>query len=178
MTSLDLTRQFARIDLADVPARLIGPAGGGPQILDNVLDNARVLLAAEHVGAAGRCLEMSVDYAKTRFQFGRPIGSFQAIKHLCADMLIQLEGARAAVGEAVAAESEHRADLRLVAAVAFVESARAFYFIVRENIHVHGGIGFTWEHLAHFYFRRAKSNEMMMGGPAADYETVLRLLGV
>jgi len=140
MTSLDLTRSFARIDFTDAPARPLGAAGRGREILDSMLTTARVLVAAEQVGAADRCLEMSVDYAKTRVQFGRPIGKFQAIKHLCADMLIELEGARAAVDEAIEARRQQRSDAPLVAVVASTESARALYFVARENIHIHGGI--------------------------------------
>jgi alkylation response protein AidB-like acyl-CoA dehydrogenase len=178
MTSLDLTRAFARISFDDADAELVGELGAAESALAAVGDIARLALAAENVGGAERCLEMSVDYAKTRQQFGRPIGSFQAIKHLCADMLVHVEGARAATAEAAAAGSEQPQRLPVVASVAFVESARAFFYVAQETIHVHGGIGFTWEHPAHLYFRRAKSNQLMFGGPAVDYENVLTLIGV
>jgi alkylation response protein AidB-like acyl-CoA dehydrogenase len=178
MTSLDLTRTFALISFDDVHAELVGRAGAGESILAAVGDIAHLALAAENVGGAERCLEMSVDYAKTRQQFGRPIGSFQAIKHLCAEMLIDVEGARAATAEAAVAATEAPQRLPVVASVAFVESARTFFSVAEQTIHVHGGIGFTWEHPGHLYFRRAKSNQLMFGGPAVDYENILRLIGV
>jgi alkylation response protein AidB-like acyl-CoA dehydrogenase len=178
MTSLDLTRAFAQVSFDAAPAELVGRAGGAESIVAAVGDIARLGLAAENVGGAERCLEMSVDYAKTRQQFGRPIGSFQAIKHLCADMLMNVEGARAATAEAAATATEQPEKLPVEASVAFVESARAFFDVAQETIHVHGGIGFTWEHPAHLYFRRAKSNQLIFGGPAVDYENILTLLGV
>ena len=178
MTSLDLTRAFAQVSFDDAPAEQVGQAGAADSVLAAVGDVARIGLAAENVGGAQRCLEMSVDYAKTRQQFGRPIGSFQAIKHLCADMLVDVEGARAATAEAAATATEQSQRLPVGASVAFVESARAFFDVAQETIHVHGGIGFTWEHPAHLYYRRAKSNQLIFGGPMVDYENVLTLLGV
>jgi len=147
-------------------------------IVENVLENLRIGLAAEAVGAAERCLEMSVDYAKIRFQFGRAIGSFQAVKHLCADMFVQFEGARALLAEAALAGRDQPEKLPVLAAASFVECSRMFFFVARENIHLHGGIGFTWEHDAHLYFRRAKTTELVLGGPVVDYEAVLTKLGV
>jgi alkylation response protein AidB-like acyl-CoA dehydrogenase len=111
-------------------------------------------------------------------QFGRPIGSFQAIKHQCADMFLELEAARAAVAAAVSAASQSPLDVPLLAAVAFASSARAYFRIADTTIHVHGGIGFTWEHSAHLYYRRAKSIELFLGGPIVDAEAVLAALGV
>jgi alkylation response protein AidB-like acyl-CoA dehydrogenase len=178
MTTLDLTRDFAQVSFDGAHAELVGRAGGAQATLAAVGDIAHLGLAAENVGGAERCLELSVGYAKTRHQFGRPIGSFQSIKHLCADMLMDVEGARAVTAEAAATATEQPESLSLLAAVAFVESARAFFDVAQETIHVHGGIGFTWEHPAHLYFRRAKSNQLMFGGPAVDYETILTLLGV
>jgi len=178
MPGLDLTRRYARAEFANVPSWIVGSLGAGEAILENVLEYLRIGLAAEAVGAAERCLEMSVDYAKTRYQFGRAIGSFQAVKHLCAEMFAQLEGARASLAEATLSERERPDDLPLLAVVSFVECARMFFFVARENIQVHGGIGFTWEHDAHLYFRRAKATELVLGGPATDYEAVLTKIGV
>lgn len=178
MESLDLTRAFAHLTFEDTSATLIGRVGTADSVLEPMGDVARLALAAENIGGAQRCLELSVDYAKTRHQFGRPIGSFQAIKHLCADMLVAVEGARAATAEAAATAKDRPHTLPVAAAVAYVESARTYFAVADATIHVHGGIGFTWEHPAHLYYRRAKSNQLLFGGPAVDYENVLTLLGV
>ncbi|WP_319449792.1 MULTISPECIES: acyl-CoA dehydrogenase family protein [unclassified Mycobacterium] len=178
MDSLDLSRPLAQITFADTPARLIGEDGAADVILARLLDTARIALAAEALGGADHCLQLSVDYARTRVQFGRPIGSFQAIKHQCADMFLELEAARAALTAAASASTHRPLDVPLLAAVAFASSARAYFQIADSTIHVHGGIGFTWEHPAHLYYRRAKSIELFLGGPIFDAEAVLAALGV
>jgi alkylation response protein AidB-like acyl-CoA dehydrogenase len=178
MRSLDLTRPLASITMADTPARLIGSPGAGSDVLDALLNTLRISLAAEALGGAQHCLDLSVDYAKTRVQFGRQIGSFQAIKHTCADMFVDLAAARATVLEALLASKNRSDELPALAALAFVESARVYAWIAEETIHVHGGIGFTWEHCAHLYFRRAKATQLFLGGPATDYHAVLTALGV
>jgi alkylation response protein AidB-like acyl-CoA dehydrogenase len=179
--SMDMTRKLARVrfDRVRVPASaLLGEAGGGWAILEKVLDLAAVALAAEQVGGAEKCLEMAVDYAKVRVQFGRPIGSFQAIKHKCADMLIQTESARSAAYYAGWAAAEDNEELPVVAPLAKSYCSEAYFFCAAENIQVHGGIGFTWEHDAHLYFKRAKSSELMFGDPAYHRALLADRLGI
>lgn len=178
METLDLTRKQARLDFATVPARLIGAEGGGGPVLARVLDLAAVGLAAEAVGGAQRCLDMSVDYAKLRVQFGRPIGSFQAIKHKCADMLLEVESARSAAYYAMWAAAEDTGELPVAAALAKSYCTEAYAHAAAENIQIHGGIGFTWEHPAHLYFRRAKSTELLLGDPAYHRELLVHRVGL
>jgi alkylation response protein AidB-like acyl-CoA dehydrogenase len=166
---MDMTRKQAEVtfDAVSVPdSALLGEAGGGWRVVERVLEKAVVALAAEQVGGAQKCMEMAVDYAKVRHQFGRPIGSFQAIKHKCADMLVQVESARSAAYFAGWAASEDNEDLPMVAPLAKSYCSEAYFFCAAENIQVHGGIGFTWEHDAHLYFKRAKSSELLFGDPA------------
>jgi alkylation response protein AidB-like acyl-CoA dehydrogenase len=178
MRTLDLTRAMARLTFDAAPATLIGAQGDGERLISRVLDLASVGLAAEQAGAARRCLEASAEYARTRFQFGRAIGSFQAVKHKCADVLVQVELAEATVREAARLGAEDDAGFPVAAAAAHAVCSRAFMFAAMENIQVHGGIGFTWEHPAHLYFRRAKSSQLLFGGPAAYYERLLDRLGI
>jgi alkylation response protein AidB-like acyl-CoA dehydrogenase len=178
LPTLDATRALARLTLDSTPATLIGPEGAAGRLLARVLDSATVALAAEQAGGARRCLEASAEYARTRHQFGRPIGSFQAVKHKCADMLVQVELAEATVREAARLAAEGSADFPVAAATAHVVCSRASMFTAMENIQVHGGIGFTWEHPAHLYFRRAKSSQLLFGGPAVYYERLLDRLGI
>ena len=184
MTTLDPTRAMAALIFDQVPAVLIGAEGQAGRLMSRVLDLACVALAAEQAGGARRCLEMSAGYARTRFQFGRPIGSFQAVKHKCADMLVRVELAEATAREAArladeaAAESGAAAEFGVAAATAHICCSQAYLFAAAENIQVHGGIGFTWEHPAHLYFRRAKSSELLFGGPAVYHERLLDRLGI
>jgi alkylation response protein AidB-like acyl-CoA dehydrogenase len=165
LASLDRTRRIARIRFDGAPGRLIGTEGNAAPGLARTSDLAMVALAAEQVGAAQRCLDMAVGYAKDRIQFGRAIGSFQAIKHRCADMLVSVEGARSAVVHA--AEAADGSDLAMAAAVAKMTCSEAFLQAALDNMRIHGGIGFTWEHDAHLYVRRAKTTELIFGSP--DY---------
>ncbi|MFF0156538.1 acyl-CoA dehydrogenase family protein [Streptomyces sp. NPDC005263] len=178
METLDATRAMARLTLDAVPATLIGADGAGGRVMGRVLDITAIGLAAEQAGGARRCLEMSADHARTRQQFGRPIGSFQAIKHKCADMLVQVELAEAASREAALLAAEGSAQFPVAAAVAHACCSKAYMFAAMENIQVHGGIGFTWEHPAHLYFRRAKSSQLLLGGPAVYHERLLDRLGI
>jgi acyl-CoA dehydrogenase len=164
LTTLDVTRRQARLELGRTPARRLesrDTAGA----LAHVLDLAAVALAAEQVGGLQRCLDMSVDYAKARAQFGRPIGSFQAVKHLCANMHVAMELARSAARYAAWAADEAPDELPVAACVAQVECSEAFFQVAADTIQVHGGIGFTWEHDAHLYYRRAKASELLFGDP-------------
>ena len=160
LATMDQTRKQARLEFADTPAWLIGTDGGAEAGLSKTLDLAAVALAAEQVGGAQRCLESSVEYAKTRIQFGRPIGSFQAIKHKCADMLLEVESAKSAAYYAGWAAAEDSDELPVVASLAKSYCSEAYFHAAAETIQIHGGIGFTWEHPAHLYFKRAKSSEL------------------
>ncbi|MDG5486739.1 acyl-CoA dehydrogenase family protein [Mycolicibacterium gadium] len=162
LATLDRTRKVARIQFNDVAARLIGTDGDAAAGLANTGDLATVALAAEQVGAAQRCLDMAVEYAKERIQFGRAIGSFQAVKHRCADMLVLVEGARSAAVHAAGAAD---AELSIAASVAKIACSEAFLQVALDNMRIHGGIGFTWEHDAHLYVRRAKATQLMFGSP-------------
>jgi alkylation response protein AidB-like acyl-CoA dehydrogenase len=168
MAVLDATRRQARLRLSGAPARPLSAEGRGAELIDRVLDRARIALAAEQAGVAERCLETAVEYAKARVQFGRPIGSFQAIKHRCADVLLAVEGAKAAVRYAAWAADHAPARVPTAACVALAAALDASTAATAANIHVHGGIGFTWEHDAHLYYRRAHSARALLGDPSSQ----------
>lgn len=170
--TIDTTRRMADVSMRGAPARLVGAEGDGSFILSRTLDLAMVALAAEQVGGAQRCLEMSVEYAKLRMQFGRPIGSFQAIKHRCVDMLLEVESARSAATFAAGAIADRSEDTPHLAALARAYCSDAYFHAAAQNIQIHGGIGFTWEHDAHLHYRRAKSSELLYGGSSEHYERV------
>jgi len=178
LETLDLTRKQARLDFEGVEATLLGSDGAGAAVLSTVLDLAAAALAAEQVGGAERCLEMSVAYAKERVQFGRPIGSFQAIKHKCADVVLEVESARSAAYYAGWCADEKSEELPAVASLAKAYCSEAFLHAASENIQIHGGIGFTWEHPAHLYFRRAKSSDLFLGSPGHHRERLAQRIGV
>jgi alkylation response protein AidB-like acyl-CoA dehydrogenase len=178
LATMDQTRKQARIEFAGTPARLVGEDGGAGPALSRTLDLAAVALAAEQVGGAQRCLDMAVDYAKTRIQFGRPIGSFQAIKHKCADMLLEVESAKSAAYYAGWAAAEDSEELPVVASLAKSYCSEAYFHAAAENIQIHGGIGFTWEHDAHLYFKRAKSSELLLGDPSYHRELLAKRIGI
>jgi alkylation response protein AidB-like acyl-CoA dehydrogenase len=177
LAGLDLTRRLARIELSGVPARRL-VCEDATAALSGVLDLASVALAAEQLGGLQRCLEMSVDYAKARAQFGRAIGSFQAVKHMCADMHVAMELGRSAVRYAAWAAAEQPDELPAAAGLARAYCSEAFFRVAADTIQVHGGIGFTWEHDAHLYYRRAKSSELLFGRPAQVREQLAERLGV
>jgi alkylation response protein AidB-like acyl-CoA dehydrogenase len=178
LATLDQTRKQARLTFDNVEARLIGTEGDGWAVISQVLDLAAVALAAEQVGGAARVLEMSVEYAKVRVQFGRPIGSFQAIKHKCADMLVEVESAKSAAYYGLWAGSELNDELPTVASLAKAYCSDAYVHCASENIQIHGGIGFTWEHPAHLYFKRAKSSQLFFGDPTYHRELLAQRIGV
>jgi alkylation response protein AidB-like acyl-CoA dehydrogenase len=174
--SLDLTRSVATVRLASAPARYVGasdPAGDG---LSRVLDQASVALAAEQVGGAERCLEMAVAHARTRTQFGRPIGSFQAIKHRCADLFVAIESAKGLARYAAWAAALAPDELPTAAAAAHAHCTEVYRDVAAESLHIHGGTGFTWEHEAHLHLRRAKTDELLFGSPAQHRELLVRRL--
>jgi alkylation response protein AidB-like acyl-CoA dehydrogenase len=178
LATMDQTRKQARLEFSGTPARLIGTDGGAEAGLSKTLDLAAVALAAEQVGGAQRCLDTAVEYAKTRIQFGRPIGSFQAIKHKCADMLLEVESSKSAAYYAGWAAAEDSDELPVVASLAKSYCSEAYFHAAAENIQIHGGIGFTWEHPAHLYFKRAKSSELLFGDPAYHRELLAQRIGI
>ena len=178
LSTMDQTRKQAKLEFADVAGRLIGTDGAGWDVLSTVLDLAAVALAAEQVGGSQECLEMAVQYAKDRVQFGRPIGSFQAIKHKCADMLLETESAKSAAYYGGWCASELNDELPSVASLAKAYCSEAYFHTAAENIQIHGGIGFTWEHPAHLYFKRAKSSELLFGDPTYHRELLAQRIGI
>jgi alkylation response protein AidB-like acyl-CoA dehydrogenase len=178
LSTMDQTRKQAKLEFSATPARLVGTDGGGWPILSKTLDLAAVALAAEQVGGAQKVLEMSVEYAKVRVQFGRPIGSFQAIKHKCADMLLEVESAKSAAYYAGWAAAEDSDELPVVASLAKAYCSDAYFHSAAENIQIHGGIGFTWEHPAHLYFKRAKTDELYLGDPTYHRELLAQRIGL
>ena len=178
LSTMDQTRKQAKLDFDNTPAELIGTEGAGWDTLSTVLDLAAVALAAEEVGGAQKVLEMAVEYAKVRVQFGRPIGSFQAIKHKCADMLLEVESAKSAAYYGMWCASEMNDELPSTASLAKAYCSEAYFHAAAENIQIHGGIGFTWEHPAHLYFKRAKSSELLFGDPTYHRELLAQRIGI
>jgi alkylation response protein AidB-like acyl-CoA dehydrogenase len=181
LPTMDQTRRLASVELRDVTVAddaLLGQEGKGWELCERTLDLARIALAAEQVGAAEMCLDMSVEYAKVRNQFGRPIGSFQSIKHKCADMLTMVESARSAAFYASALAAQGNEDLEEAASSAKAYCSDTFFHCAAETIQIHGGIGFTWEHAAHIYFKRAKATEILFGDPSFHRERVAQRMGL
>jgi alkylation response protein AidB-like acyl-CoA dehydrogenase len=170
---LDLTRRVARIDFDDTPGRPIGSAELGP-----AYDRLLLATAAEQTGGAAACLDLSVRYAKDRTQFGRPIGSFQAVAHTCVDMLAAVETARGCVRYAAAALADGSVEAPVAVRVAAARCATSFQQVTIETIEVHGGIGFTWEHDAHLYYRRAWSGRQLFGSPEQHWSAISDLLAL
>jgi alkylation response protein AidB-like acyl-CoA dehydrogenase len=178
LPALDQTRNLARLEFASVAARLIGAPGEAAAVLDRTLDVAAIALGAEQLGGAQRALDMAVDYAKVRHQFGRPIGSFQAIKHRCADLLLEVESLRSAVAYAASAVADDSSEIPVVASLVKAYASEAYFHVAAENIQIHGGIGFTWEHDAHLYFKRAKSSELFLGDGSYHRERLAQRIGL
>jgi alkylation response protein AidB-like acyl-CoA dehydrogenase len=178
LPALDQTRRLARLEFDAVPARLIGVPGDAAAVLARTLDVAAVALAAEQLGGAQRALDMAVGYAKTREQFGRAIGSFEAIKHRCADLLLEVECLRSAVRYAAAAVAEDSPEVPVLAALTQAYASDVFFHVAAENIQIHGGIGFTWEHDGHLYFKRAKASELFLGDAAYHRERLAQRIGL
>lgn len=176
LDSMDQTRRIAEITLKDAKGRLL--ENGSWSTLARILDRVEVLLSAEMMGGAQACLERAVDYARQRHQFGRAIGSFQGIKHLCANMFVEIESAKSAVYYAAWAADEDDAELPVVAPLAKAYASQAYFFAASESLHVHGGIGFTWADDSHLYFKRAKATELLYGDAAANKELLAQRLGL
>jgi alkylation response protein AidB-like acyl-CoA dehydrogenase len=178
LQTMDQTRKLAQLDFSNTPAQLLGSEGDGWAALSKTLDQAAICLANEMVGGAQKVLDMSVEYAKVRVQFGRPIGSFQAIKHKCADMLLEVESSKSAAYYAAWAAAEDNDEMPVVACLAKAYVSDAYFHCAAENIQIHGGIGFTWEHDAHLYFKRAKSSEILFGDPTYHRELLAQRIGI
>jgi alkylation response protein AidB-like acyl-CoA dehydrogenase len=178
---LDLTRPMSRVTFNDVQLgedALLGSRAEAAAGIGRALDRARIALAAEALGGAERVLEMTTEYAKQRIQFGRAIGSFQALKHRLADMMTEVEAARSAAWYAACVADEAPQELAEAAAIAKSYCCDAFYNCAAGAIQLHGGIGFTWEHDAHLYFKRARASATLLGSPAWQRERLLRALGL
>lgn len=175
---LDGTRPMATLTFNSTPATLLARGGAVEEAIADSVDLALAVLSAEQVGACERVLEIATDYARTREQFNRPIGSFQAIKHKCADMLLEVESAKSAAYYAGWCAAELNDELPSVASLAKAYCSEAYFHCAAENIQIHGGIGFTWEHPAHLYFKRAKSSELLFGDPAYHRELLAQRIGL
>lgn len=177
LTSTDPTRGFARLDLAGVRARPLD--GDDPAaVRRRIADTGALALAAEQVGGMTRCLDMTVEYAKIRMQFGRPIGSFQAVKHACADLYSEIEQATAALRYAAWAADEDPAAFGVAASLAKAACSQAYSHVAAQTIQLHGGIGFTWEHDAHLYAKRARGTAALFGDPAHHRELLAQRLSL
>ncbi|BBZ10045.1 acyl-CoA dehydrogenase family protein [Mycobacterium branderi] len=176
LSALDMTRPQAAIRLADAPARLVAGPEAAPRICEHALQVGAVLLAAEQVGGAQHLLDLSVSYAKERLQFGRPIGSFQAVKHKLADMLVDQEHARSAAYYGAWALQDGSDDPALASSIAQATCSAAFTRIAADTIQVHGGIGFTWEHQAHLYFKRAFTDAALLGSAEEHRSRIAELV--
>jgi alkylation response protein AidB-like acyl-CoA dehydrogenase len=167
---LDRTRPMARIEFAGAAAVRLSGDGPVDDVIERNLDRAIAVLSAEQVGACERVLEIATDYARTREQFGRPVGSFQAIKHRCADMLVDLEWARSASLAALQSFDDDDGETSWRTSMAKAVCSEALRHASHGNMQIHGGIGFTWEDSAHLYLKRARTDEVMFGGPSVHWD--------
>ena len=172
MKGMDLTRKIYSVEFMNAPAEKLG----GPGDLARALDIATTALAAEMTGGMQRVLETTVTYAKTRKQFGKPIGIFQAVQHLCADMYLETESSRSAAYYAGWALEENAADAAQAVSIAKMYSSDAGRTVGNRGIQVHGGMGFTWENDLHLYYRRAKASETMLGDATFHRERIAKLV--
>jgi alkylation response protein AidB-like acyl-CoA dehydrogenase len=181
LPTMDQTRKLCEVTLRDVRvpgAGLLGPKDGGWAPLSRVIDRATVALCAEMCGGAQKVLDMTVDYAKIRVAFGRPIGSYQGVKHRAADMLVEVENAKSLTYYAAWAVDENVPEASLAASMAKAYCSDAFRRVAGAGIQLHGGIGFTWEHDLHLYFKRAKSSEFTFGDATNHREKVAQLINL
>ena len=176
--TLDQTRKLADITLDGARATPVGAPGNAEPVLAATRDYAITALAAEQVGVAAAALDMAVDYMKVRVQFGQPIGAFQALKHMAADVLVEVETARSAAWYALDAAASGAAGFPAAAALAAAYCADAAVTAAHQNIQFHGGMGFTWEVPAHLYYKRARAGQLLLGEPSAHRERLAELLGV
>jgi len=175
---LDQTRRLADVALVDTPATVVLAPGEGEDVLARVLDRAVTGLAAEQVGGASAALDMGVAYMKERVQFGQPIGRFQALKHMAADVLVEVETARSAAYYALGAIAADDEEVPVAAPLAAAYCTDAYVTAAHQNIQFHGGMGFTWELPAHLYYKRARSGQLLFGEPARHRARVAERLGI
>ena len=186
LPAMDQTRKQARLDLTAVAGRLIGPDGAGWSVIERGLRRAAAGLAAEQAGGAQRVLELMVEHARTRHQFGRPIGSFQAVQHTCAAVLVEVEAARSAAYYALRTAAAQPAEasqsgedeLAVVASLAKAVCSETYRHAADAAIQVFGGIALTWEHPIQLYFKRARSSEILLGAPAYHRDLLARHLAL
>jgi alkylation response protein AidB-like acyl-CoA dehydrogenase len=170
--AMDLTRPVAWLDLQQAPTRRLG----GVELVTALLDRGAAGTAAEMLGGADRALSMAVDYAKERVQFGRPIGSFQAVKHRCADMLVDVEGMRSTAYWAAWCLAADDPDRSIAASTAKTWASDASKRVMAGALQVHGGIGFTWEHDLHLFLKRAQLDQLAFGDAVFHRERLAALL--
>ena len=178
VVSLDMTRQLCDLSFDDAPGRLIASGAAASQALDAALTAGAGVLAAEQVGVAQRCLDMTLAYVKERRQFARPVGSFQALKHRLADVWVAVSQARAASRYAAACLASGDPDAKVAVAVAKAYCSEAAVHAAQECVQLHGGIGFTWEHPAHLYLKRAKADSIGFGTPDAHRAALAPLINL
>jgi alkylation response protein AidB-like acyl-CoA dehydrogenase len=178
VVSLDMTRQLCDLSFDDAPGRLIASGAAASQALDAALTAGAAVLAAEQVGLAQRCLDMTLAYVKERRQFARPVGSFQALKHRLADLWVAVLQARAAARYAAACLAEDDPDTPVAVALAKSACGEAAVAAAQECVQMHGGIGFTWEHPAHLYLKRAKASSVLFGTPGAHRAALASLVNL
>jgi alkylation response protein AidB-like acyl-CoA dehydrogenase len=179
LKTMDQTRKLCEVTFDGVAVGqdgVLGAVGQGWPLLDRLVDRAKVALCAEMCGGAQKVLDMSVEYAKVREQFGKPIGSFQAIQHKCANMMVQVESAKSATYYAAWAVANDVPEAHLTACMAKAYCSDAYRFVSAEGIQIHGGIGFTWEHDMHLYFKRAKGSEVTFGDATWNRELVAQVV--
>ena len=174
LRTVDATRKQARLTFRNVAAEPLGEPGSGAPALARILVDAATALASEMVGGAQQMLDSAVEYTKLRMQFGRQIGSFQAVKHKCADMLLEVELAKSAAYQAAAAVAEGDPEAPALASLAKAAASDTYLRAAAECIQLHGGIGFTWDNDTHLWFKRAKSSEAMFGDAAHHRELMMR----
>jgi alkylation response protein AidB-like acyl-CoA dehydrogenase len=177
LPELDLTRKLADLSFSATPAARLSQ-GDQTAALERVMALTLTALAAEQTGGAQACLDMATGYARTRLQFGRPIGSYQAIKHKCADLLVEVEFARTAAYHASFCAAEAPDELLEAATLAKAYCSEVYFHAAAENIQIHGGMGFTWEHPAHLYFKRAKASGLLFGDAAHHREALADRIGL
>ena len=174
LQSADPTRKLARLTFSGAEAELLGEEGAAAAAIDETLDIAAICLANEMVGGAERLRESAIDYANMRVQFGRPIASFQALKHKAADILLEVELAKSAAYCAAAAVDESDEDVPALASIAKAAASEAYMNTAIHTVQMHGGIGFTWDNDTHLWFKRAKSSEVFLGTPAYHRERLMQ----
>jgi alkylation response protein AidB-like acyl-CoA dehydrogenase len=178
VVSLDMTRQLCDLSFDDAPGTLIASGPAALQAVEAALTAGAAILAAEQVGLAQRCLDMTVAYVKERHQFARPIGSFQALKHRLADLWVAVSQARAASRYAAACLASGNPDVKVAVAMAKAYCSDAAVLAAQECVQMHGGIGFTWEHPAHLYLKRAKADSIAFGTPDAHRAALASLVNL